>query len=113
MDLEYFLQVKGRRKKKKASQKRIEESHPLSGKENYDRVGIADQLQNNSMLPFHATNKKRLVPNMLAAGAKRKIALFEKTNCAIPTVHPFHQLFYSIFYFFSAAINTSKVSLTF
>ena len=35
-----------------------EEFGPLSGKENYDRVNFADRLQNNSMLPFHATNRK-------------------------------------------------------
>ena len=47
-----------KREKKRASQKRSKESHPLSGKENYDRVDFADRIQKNSMLLFHATNKK-------------------------------------------------------
>ena len=47
----------GEEEKRKASQKRSEESRPLDGEENYDRVGFADRLQNNSMLPYHATNR--------------------------------------------------------
>ena len=69
----------------------------MSGKENIDRVSFRDGLQNNSMLPFHATNKNWLVPTMLAAGANRKIApviFFVNIICATATVLLFHQLFY-------------------
>ena len=41
-----------------------EKSHPLSGKEKYDQVGCADRLQNNSMLPFHGTNRKKAPTNV-------------------------------------------------
>ena len=63
-----------KREKRRVKQVRSEESRPLSGKENYNRVGFADRLENNSMLPFHATNKNWLLPSTLAAGANRKIA---------------------------------------
>ena len=49
---------KKREEKNKASQKRSEESRPLNGKEIDDRVRFPDRLQKNSMLPFHATNRK-------------------------------------------------------
>ena len=40
-----------------------------------DRVRFPDRLQNNSMLPFHATNRKKsLYQPWLAAGANMKIA---------------------------------------
>ena len=58
LDLEQFGQIKGEEEKKRTSQKRSKESRPLGGKENYDRVDFTDRLQNNSMLPFHATNRK-------------------------------------------------------
>ena len=47
-----------REKKSKVKQVRSEASCPLSGKETYGWVPFPDQFQNNSMLPFHATNKK-------------------------------------------------------
>ena len=47
------------RVKGQASQKRSKESRPLSGKASYNQVPFPDRLQNNSMLPFHATNKKK------------------------------------------------------
>ena len=66
---------KGEGEKSKAGQKRSKKSRPLSGKARYDRVRSPDRLQNNSMLPFHLTNrKKRLYQPWLAAGANRKIA---------------------------------------
>ena len=48
-----------REKESKVKQVRIGvESGPFSGKGSYDRVNFPDRLQNNSMLPFQATNKK-------------------------------------------------------
>ena len=59
----------------KASQKRSKESRPLSGKASYDQVRFSDRLQNNSMLLFHATiRKKAFNSHGLAAGANRKKA---------------------------------------
>ena len=49
---------KGEEEYSKASQKRSEESRPLSGKTINDRVRFPDPLQNTSMLPFDATNEK-------------------------------------------------------
>ena len=40
-------------------QVRRQESRRLSGKENNDRIRFQDRLQNNSMLPFHAANRKK------------------------------------------------------
>ena len=48
---------KGEGEYSEASQKRSEESRPLSGKEINDRVPFPGRLQNNSMLPLHATNR--------------------------------------------------------
>ena len=48
---------KGEGEYSEASQKRSEESRPFSGKEINDRVPFPGRLQNNSMLPFHATNR--------------------------------------------------------
>ena len=58
LDLEYFVQIKGEEEKSKSSQKRSEEFRRLRRKENYDWVSFANRLQNNSMLPFRATNRK-------------------------------------------------------
>ena len=61
--------------KGKASQKRSKESRPLSGKASYDQVRFPDRLQINSMLLFHATNRKKACNSHgLAAGANRKKA---------------------------------------
>ena len=56
MNVGKFVQVKGRRGGEQI-RKRVE-SRSMSGKENYDRFGCADRRQNNSMLPYHATNRK-------------------------------------------------------
>ena len=45
LDVEYVFYLKGEEEKKKASQKKGEESRPLSWKENYDQVNFADRLQ--------------------------------------------------------------------
>ena len=78
------IKVKG-----KASQKRSKESRPLSGKASNDHVRFPDRLQNNSMLPFHATNTQKACSShgnnkkkacsshgflLVAAGANRKKA---------------------------------------
>ena len=61
--------------KGKARQKRSKESRPVSGKASYDRVPFPGRLQNNSMLPFPSTNKKKsLYQPWLATGANRKKA---------------------------------------
>ena len=58
LDLEYFVSFTGQEERGKASQKRSEESGLFNGKGNYDRVGFADRLQNNNMLPYHAINRR-------------------------------------------------------
>ena len=55
--LRRIVQVKGE-EERRGEQKRSEEFRPPSGKKNYDRAGFADRLQNNGMLPYHATNRK-------------------------------------------------------
>ena len=76
LDLEKFCPSK-REKKGKVRQVRRGVRSPvrLSGKASYDRVRFPDRLQNNSMLPLHATNKKKACNSHgLAAGANRKKA---------------------------------------
>ena len=57
----------------RASEKRIKQSRPFNGKENYDRVGFVDRLQDHSMLPYHATNRK-------LARAKHESSWTQKEN---------------------------------
>ena len=77
MDLEYFVQVKRRKREDEwgASQKKSEESRPLGGKENYDRVGFADRLQNKTGCNFMQSIGSGLVSSMLTAGANKEIAV--------------------------------------
>ena len=64
--------------KGKASQKRSKESRPLSGKASYAQARFPGRLQNNSMLLFHAANRKKACNShgilLVAAGANRKKA---------------------------------------
>ena len=57
---------------------------------NYDRVRSSDRLQNNSMLPFHATNKKLAftMPGWQLEPIGKKLALefFVKFIYATPLV---------------------------
>ena len=82
----------------KASQKRSKESRPQSRKASSDQVRFPDRLQNNSMLPFHATNRKKVCNSHgLAAGANKKKLVLEflvKIIYATPLVYLFLQLFY-------------------
>ena len=64
--------------------------------------------KNSNMLRFHGTIKNRLVPNMLAAGANRKMApvsFFIKFFCATPTVYLFHQPFFFFYVITATSIN--------
>ena len=65
------------------------------------RVRFPDRLQNNSMLPFHATNKKKacISHGWQQEPIRKKLALdfFVKFICATPTVSFFHQLLYSFY----------------
>ena len=69
--------------------------------ENFSRVRFPGRLQNKSMLPFHATNRKKAcISHGLPAGAnKKKLALDFLVNFfyATPTVYLFLQLFYSFY----------------
>ena len=54
-----------REKESKASQNRSEESRPVSGKENYDRVLFPDRLQKTLCCHFMKPIGNRLVPSMI------------------------------------------------
>ena len=102
-------------------------SRPLSGKVSYDRARSPDRLQNNNMLPFHATNRKMaFISHGLAAGANRKklpLDFFCK-NCLCNSNGSFsHQLFLNSYHYLRhlychyyerlALINYHLIYLTF
>ena len=66
---------KGEEEKRRASQKRSEESRPLNGKENM--IELVAQIDSKITKCYHIMQAigNRLVPSMLAAGANKKIAL--------------------------------------
>ena len=91
---------KGKEEKRRASQKRSRESRPLSSRENYDRVGFADRLENNRCCHVMQPTANRFIPGMLAAGVNRKTALVRiccKNELCNPNCSFFHQLFCSFY----------------
>ena len=82
--------------KRRASQKRSEESHPFGWTEKIIELVLQIDSRITACRHIMQSVRNRLVANMLAAAAHKKIALVEifcKIKLSVRTVHLIYQLF--------------------